>query len=250
MFVWLFVYTLFFFGFVIDIEAQNYTSKYNSLLERYEYFDSNGNMIGYKKWNSLYDRWEYTDKSQQNNRSRYESPYNLDLIQKAVIHKQQQHDRNLDLIYDKLDEIYETLDNVVDIKGKLSNQELEEVTKFEKEVNETCRCDLSNTGNVRKIILWLNNWKRYFQSWGKSSISKGNNNNIQADKYQENKNVNYPKTVYFKSSVIIWDHPAIAKGKKIGDAKGSVKVLEKITEQCHKIEFNGIVGYIYGSLNR
>ncbi len=247
MFVRLFISILFLFSFAIEIKSQNYTSKYNSLYERYEYFDSNGKLIGYKKWNSLYNRWEYTDKSQNRSqkkqRTQYESPYDLELLQGAMEYKQKKYDHNLNLIYDKLDEIYEVIDNVVEIRGELSSQEKKEVSDFEKQVNEVCRCDLSETASVRKIILWLNDKKRNFQSWGKSSKSK-------SAKTQSNTYMTFPQTVYFKSSVLIWDSSIISEGKKIGETKGAVKVLEKMTEQCYKVEFNGAIGYIYGSLNR
>ena len=39
--------------------AQSVTQKYNSLYNRYEYFDETGNMIGYKTYNSLLKQWEF-----------------------------------------------------------------------------------------------------------------------------------------------------------------------------------------------
>lgn len=48
--------------------SQSVTKKYNTLNQRYEYFNSNGSMIGYEKYNSLYKRWEYFD-IQQNSQS-------------------------------------------------------------------------------------------------------------------------------------------------------------------------------------
>lgn len=42
--------------------AQNLTQKYNSLLERTEFFDSYGNVTGYRKWNDLLDRYDVYDR--------------------------------------------------------------------------------------------------------------------------------------------------------------------------------------------
>lgn len=39
--------------------AQDYTQKYNSLMERTQFYDSYGSLIGWAKYNSLFNRWEY-----------------------------------------------------------------------------------------------------------------------------------------------------------------------------------------------
>ena len=49
-------YCLFFFALTY---SQTSTEKYNSLLERYEYFDNEGNLTGYKSYNSILEVWEY-----------------------------------------------------------------------------------------------------------------------------------------------------------------------------------------------
>ena len=50
-----------------------FTKKYNSILERYEYFDSSNTLIGYQKYNTIMDVWEYTDLTTTNktNSGRY-----------------------------------------------------------------------------------------------------------------------------------------------------------------------------------
>ncbi len=40
-------------------QSPSSTKKWNDLLDRYEYFDGQGNKIGYEKYNNLYNRWEY-----------------------------------------------------------------------------------------------------------------------------------------------------------------------------------------------
>lgn len=41
--------------------AQSLTQKYNSLMDRTEFFDSYGHMVGYAKYNKLMERIEYYD---------------------------------------------------------------------------------------------------------------------------------------------------------------------------------------------
>ena len=38
--------------------AQDYTQKYNSLVERTEFYDSYGSLIGWARYNRLWDRME------------------------------------------------------------------------------------------------------------------------------------------------------------------------------------------------
>src|SRR5690606_21028781 len=58
---------LFFLCISSGMVSQNYTEKYNDLQQRYEYFGSDGRMVGYKKYNSLSEQWEYTDLTSSNN---------------------------------------------------------------------------------------------------------------------------------------------------------------------------------------
>lgn len=41
------------------VSAQSYTQKWNSYLERTEFYDANGNMVGYAKENTYLNRIEY-----------------------------------------------------------------------------------------------------------------------------------------------------------------------------------------------
>lgn len=84
----------------INCFSQTTSEKWNSLYERYEYRDNNGNLVGYKRYNSLNGSWEYTN---VNNYSQYDnSGYNnnLILLDKALAAKQERYDNNK-VFYDK-----------------------------------------------------------------------------------------------------------------------------------------------------
>lgn len=49
------------FFIISDSKSQDYSKKYNRLLDRYEFFNSNKDLIGYSKWNSITQSWEYTN---------------------------------------------------------------------------------------------------------------------------------------------------------------------------------------------
>ena len=55
----LFVISMLFIS--VCLSGQNYTQKYNKLLDRIEFFDAYGSMVGYAKYNSLLEQIEYYD---------------------------------------------------------------------------------------------------------------------------------------------------------------------------------------------
>jgi len=78
-----------------SVNAQKTTKKYNSLQERYEYFDQNGNMIGYEKYNSLMEQWEYFSTSRSQSKSGYSNPqsnFDPELAMKVLQAKQRRYD--------------------------------------------------------------------------------------------------------------------------------------------------------------
>lgn len=52
-------YTIFLLFICVCSYSQTMTEKYNSILGRYEYFDSQGNLTGYKLYDSLFKEWKY-----------------------------------------------------------------------------------------------------------------------------------------------------------------------------------------------
>ncbi|WP_144281289.1 hypothetical protein [Chryseobacterium echinoideorum] len=89
--------------------SQSVTERYNSLSRRYEYFNSSGNIIGYKQYNSLTRQWEYYDlKSTEYQRKprqygEYIQPNNLGLIERALQQKQQNYDKNFQFVKSKIE---------------------------------------------------------------------------------------------------------------------------------------------------
>jgi tetratricopeptide (TPR) repeat protein len=80
--------------------AQTQTEKYNSILNRYEVFDSNGNMIAYKVYNNILRQWEYNEVNSSNSSSSYYDNIpiyepNLDLIHKVLAKKEAQYNAQL-----------------------------------------------------------------------------------------------------------------------------------------------------------
>lgn len=93
--------------------AQTYTKKYNSINGRYEYFNSNGSMVGYEKYNSISNSWEYytvTNNNNPYNRKPIEvapvqSNVNLELIDRVMAKKQSNYDKNYNAVYQRINQI-------------------------------------------------------------------------------------------------------------------------------------------------
>ena len=105
----LFLFLAIFFLYNSISLAQSFSySKYNDLRNRYEYFDENDNLIGYKIWNSLQQRWEYhTVEQTSNNNYYYSKPYafpddnQLNLINQVMAQKQATFNHNTELLKNK-----------------------------------------------------------------------------------------------------------------------------------------------------
>src|SRR5690606_22066713 len=109
-----------------------YTKKYNSILERYEYFDSSNNLIGYQKYNTTMGVWEYTDitNTNNNNSGRYivhdygtpKSNFDVNLALQALASRQQQQRTNnsqyVDKLFAKFKELQINLNNYSDLEKR------------------------------------------------------------------------------------------------------------------------------------
>ena len=151
------------FGF-----SQTTTKKYNEYQERYEYFDQNGNMIGYQKYNSYLNQWEYFEvQIQQNNRSEYIQPYDLDLLQKGLQYKQNAYESNVEYIQNRINQVNQTFDYFNKYREtreiqpyllrieRLQNQYLKGIN----EIN-SARADYSKKANVNRVLNWLSQFER------------------------------------------------------------------------------------------
>jgi hypothetical protein len=134
--------------------AQTMTEKYNSLMNRYEYFNSQGHMVGYKSYDSLMKQWNYYEVTQeQQPQNTYVEPINLDYVNKALSTKQAKLDANVARI-----------DNAVnDIGIKIQNLEIDYSIKeivmatFQnalKTINNK-KLDYSNNNTTREVINYL-----------------------------------------------------------------------------------------------
>ena len=78
--------------------GQNFSKKWNSTYQRYDYSDSNGYLMGYEKWNSTYQRWDYTVVNTNANRpAQVRQPIergDINYDTKILLEKQRRYDIN------------------------------------------------------------------------------------------------------------------------------------------------------------
>lgn len=91
--------------------SQTSTEKYNSYLNRYEYFDNQGNLTGYKQYNSYLKQWEYFKVPNQNYQP--QSSLNVNLAREVLNSKQEKYDLNFSRLKNKVKQIFRNIDYIV-----------------------------------------------------------------------------------------------------------------------------------------
>ncbi len=121
--------------------SQSVVEKYNSIYKRYEYFDSIGNLIGYKSYNNLSRQWEYFTVQPQNTKQpyKYRDPAKLDLGIDTFNQQSGNKQINAQAVVDNIINRIKSLD----ISDSKKNQILDDFTQT---VNQNMRT-ISN-GNV------------------------------------------------------------------------------------------------------
>lgn len=134
------------------INAQSYTEKYNDLYNRYEYFNNQGRMIGYKYYDNLYKVWKYKDISESSQNS-YTSPVNSSLINQALATKQARFDENVKRVQNAIDDINSQIIEM-DVSDAIRN---EMNIKFKNRIKliNSKNIDYSNNTTVKQVIEYL-----------------------------------------------------------------------------------------------
>lgn len=132
--------------------SQTYTERYNQYQNRYEYFNSNGNMVGYKVYNPYQRQYEYytVDSYQQPVRT----DENFDLLVQVQLNKQKRYDYNYQRIQNAIRDISTYISNEVpdynkarEIKDKMNAQYISKI--------QNKSVDLSIDSNAVSIINFL-----------------------------------------------------------------------------------------------
>lgn len=139
--------------------SQTVTKKFNSFQNRYEYFDSNGNMTGYEKYNSFSKQWEYYTTgttSQPRQPTQYHDPEQLNIsgLGNAASILQNRYNSNVQQVQNTVNSIIYQINNL-DVTDE---QRLLIADTFQKkcvdEINRT-RINYSSANETNRVIKWL-----------------------------------------------------------------------------------------------
>jgi hypothetical protein len=184
----------------ISCFSQTATKKYNSFYNRYEYFDSSGNMTGYEKYNALSKQWEYytTDNTSQSQKpTQYRDPQQLSIsgLGNAMATKQNSYNYN----------VQQLQNTVISISNQINNLDLPYGQRqlisdtFRKkcvdEINRT-RINYSSANETNRVIQWLyDSINTIIKNVTVSSFNSIPDNNNQSSNYSSNSIVitNYGK---------------------------------------------------------
>lgn len=155
--------------FTTLLQAQT-TERWSQAYGRYEYYDSSGNLIGYKK-KDIYGQWQYYDLRSSNTQSKtykypeYQNPYDTGLIERALSIKQQGYNRkleNIQALYKKNEnEIAAFLDEIDD--SEIWNDKLQRIEKYYRFVGSITSADIDEGYNG--LVTYFNDAYIKIRNW-------------------------------------------------------------------------------------
>jgi len=238
--------------FIIGLQAQTTTEKWNPVHQRWEYYDSNRNLVGYRKQN-IYGQWVYTDVQRQEQQRRNEplKAYDMDLIQKGLEIKQQRFNQKLDAVYEIISKIdYESslwADIIKNNSITMSTEQANYVTKYYSTEISYQQIDKNYYDVVRYLTQVYNN----FYTWRINASNQTNTQNKQPKPTvptTASKTEKYPPGLYAVSKGAIINQNPDNNSKillQMSDG-GTVRVIDKVQNTAfYKVEADGIIGYMW-----
>jgi hypothetical protein len=120
-------------------------------MNRYEYFNAQGQMVSYKSYDSLMKQWNYYKVTQpQQPQNTYVEPINLDYVNKALSTKQAKLDANVAKIDNAVNDIGFKIQNL-DIDADIKEIVMYTFQNALKTINSK-RLDYSNNNTTREVI--------------------------------------------------------------------------------------------------
>lgn len=245
-----FVLLLFLFCTMFSF-AQSFSEKYNSILGRYEYYNSQGSLIGYKSYDSVNRQWNYTDITVKN--SNVSSSINLPLIQQVMESRQSQYNTNSKSIKNLQDNIYSYFDyfslylkypQVSFFQNEISDSGL----NYLKVCSNYSGADLGNPNVFQNFQTSLKNIKREVEMIYNKIKHYERDPSYYSTAPSDQIINNQHQIVNVKNMGTIWDNPNLSKANNIGYvANAQVTIIEKIGDTMYKIKYGKIIGYMTSS---
>lgn len=174
------LYLILFLLMSIYMNSQTVTEKYNSLMNRYEYYNASGNMIGYKTYDNLMNTWNYYDVPQQaqtQSNYQYVQPINLQLVNQALADKQTKYDANTKSVQNAINQLRTNVNNSA-YSANVINSAIFAFNEQCVKVLNNKSYDYSSNSVTTQIINWLysnmNNFVQHYIEQEKLEQKKAN----------------------------------------------------------------------------
>lgn len=232
-----------------SVFSQDLYEKYNDLQNRYEYYNSNNELVGYKIYNDLQGRWEY-HKVNQGRKGRERNIYgkpistdNTDLVREVLSAKQGRYDNNVNALQNHIDKLSNQLRDYSNTKQRIKASEMfsDVIENFNRQNNNIDYSNSSATNNVmnyftreyNKIIKYVNNMNT--TTYNKRSSSNKNSRSVKF----ESGLIKTAIDIYLRSE----PNPMGSKIYKC-PPNSIVEVIDDSGEIYFKVVVDGYSGYI------
>lgn len=226
--------------------SQTTTKKYNNLMERYEYYNSSGVMIGYEEYNSLMEQWEYTDLSQKSNSrvNNYGEPvstfdaglaiFALSAAEKNRANKMDNHNR----FKNTIERIKNHIDNIEN--NEVRNNVIENYNKKVANLNKADYNQMlqSTQATTNRINYDIETYNRLYNQAINNYRAKVRESKRYVPKFK------YGDYVEVYSYSKIYSEPS-TNSEELGKVKNNrVKILSNYNKYFYKVQSGSLIGYI------
>jgi|GEM_PF-1468825 hypothetical protein len=246
---------LFLVLFSFSFYGQSYTEKYNSVYERYEYYNSNNELVGYKKYDPVYEEWKYTDLTQQ--RQQRKSPYadmepgdtfNEGLAYKVLAGKQARYDANVQDVRNHLEQLQSQFRQYGDYEKqeKALDMFAEVITAFNNNSNNNMVDFSSNNITVDVKNYFTREYNRIINYVNSISDTKTYTDSYQNSTKNRTSSTSF-ETRFISESIDIFlrEEPNVMSKEVYKCPKNAVvKVIDTSNEKYYKVIVNGYSGYV------
>lgn len=225
--------------------GQSQIEKYNSILERYEYYEGN-TLVGFKEYNDILDQWEYTDVTKQDDlKSKpYSSPYRhlepIDTydetsVYQALSAKEARYENNVAQIRELINDLTSKLEGFSDLeKRKMAYNRWKRVIEVFNKENEVL--DYSSTSIAQSVMNYFTEQfniivENVSKNSGSNSTSSSINESVGSRTLGESNGVDLLTSNSFKGGYKTFELSESAKNSKTGEWEK--KEVERVETQFY-----------------
>lgn len=235
--------------FTVLSYSQTTTKKYNDLMNRYEYYNSSGQMIGYEKYNSLMQQWEYTDLSKTvsprvHDYGKPQSTFDTDLAIQALSARQSQYNKNQSLVENVITNASKNINiKLLGISNENKRYDVLELFNLKMENYFDKNSNNINANNIYQVenhiyLIYEDALKEVNNSYNKETNTKTYDDSKNSPKFKYGDYVKTTDDAPIRSEANL--NSNIIKRSK----SEVVKIIKSVGENYYEVELSGLTGFI------